>query len=117
MGIRHIQAIRSVLLGGAALTAMAGASLADGAPALGSVDIDQLAATSAPVLPSGSRLITISKTPQLEVPGLAPTPGEKARMGDTATTLRILPSSGAAGGGSISWSGYSSVGVIYNGSK
>jgi hypothetical protein len=36
-------------------------------------------------------------------------------MGPTATTIRILPATDAAGGGSVSWSGYTRAGVVYHG--
>lgn len=101
--------IRAILLASAALGAGAGLAMADG-----TVDIDQLAAQAAPVLPSGTRLMTISKTPHLEVPGLPLTTKEMKREGDAATTLRILPA-GDAANGAVSWSGYTRAGVVYHG--
>ena len=104
--------IRAILLGSAALCAVAGGAMADGA-----VDVDQLAAQAAPVSPSSTWLMTITKTPQLEVPGLPLTTKEKNREGGSATTLRILPAADAAANGAVSWSGYTRAGAVYHGSN
>lgn len=109
--------VRILLLSGVGLATLAPAAMAGGATLQDGVDIDQLAATSAPVLPAGSRLLSISRTPQPEVPGLPLSARDKAALGDTATTLRILPATGAPADGAISWSGYSQAGVIYRGSN
>ena len=103
--------IRAMLLGSAALAAVTGTAMADGA-----VDVDQLAAQAAPVAPS-TWLMTISKTPHLEVPGLPMTTKELKREGDRATTLRILPAADAAADGAVSWSGYTRAGTVYRGSN
>lgn len=104
--------IRAMLLGGAALGPVAGSAMADG-----SIDMDKLAAQAAPVLPPGSHVVVISRTAPLEVPGLPMTTKEKLREGPNATTLRILPATGAAADGAVSWSGYSRAGVVYHGSN
>lgn len=104
--------IRAILLGGVALGVAAGAALADG-----TVDIDKLAAQTAPVLPPGTHLMTIAKTPQPEVPGLPLSIKEKSRIGPSATTIRILPATDAPADGSVSWSGYTRAGVVYHGSN
>ena len=104
--------IRSMLLAGAALGAVAGTVLADDA-----VDLDELATQAAPVMLPGTRLMVISKTAPLEVPGLPMTTKEKLREGPSATTLRILPATGAAAGGAVSWSGYTRAGAVYHGSN
>lgn len=104
--------IRFMLLGTAALGVFAGAAMADGA-----VDVDKLAAQTAPVAPSSIWLMTISKTPDLEVPGLPLTTKEKNRAGTSATTLRILPAADAAASGAVSWSGYTRAGAVYHGSN
>ena len=104
--------IRSILLGGAALGAATVVALADN-----TVDLDKLASQVAPVLPPGTRLMTISQTPQPEVPGLPLTPKDKARMGPNATTIRILPATDAPAEGSVSWSGYTRAGVVYHGAN
>lgn len=104
--------IRAMLLGSAALCAVAGAAMADGA-----VDMDKLAAQAAPVLPPGSHVVVISKTAPLEVPGLPRTTREKLREGSSATTLRILPATGAPPDGAVSWSGYTRAGAVYHGSN
>ena len=104
--------IRAVLLGGVALGVAAGAALADGA-----IDMDKLAAQTAPVLPPGTHLLTISRTAQPEVPGLPLSTKEKSRMGPNATTIRILPATDAPADGSVSWSGYTRAGVVYHGSN
>lgn len=103
--------IRSVLLSGVAIAAATGIAMADGA-----VDVDQLAAQAAPVLPPGSQLLVISKTPQLEVPGLPMSTKEKNREGTSATTIRLLPA-GEPASGAVSWSGYTRAGAVYNGSN
>jgi len=114
-GIRNI---RAALLGTAALVALSGAASADGAPVSSpAVDLDQLAASAAPVLPAGSHLLTISKTRQPEVPGLPLSDRDLRRMSDNATTITILPATGGAPEGSVSWSGYTRAGVIYKGSN
>ncbi|PZF78508.1 hypothetical protein DK847_01470 [Aestuariivirga litoralis] len=102
----------AMLLAGVALVAQAGAAMADG-----TIDVDKLAAQAAPVLPPGTRLMVISKTAQPEVPGLPLSTKDLNRMGPNATTIRILPATGEAGDGSVSWSGYTRTGVIYQGSK
>ena len=107
--------IRTMLLSGVALAAVAGGAWAGGTTPPEAVDVDQLAAQAAPVLPPGTRLLTISKTPQPEIPGLPLSTKDKNRMGPDATTIRILPATDAASGGSVSWSGYSRAGVIYKG--
>lgn len=104
--------IRRMLLSSAALGAAAGLALADG-----TVDVDKLAAQSAPVLPLGSHLMVISKTSPLEVPGLPMTTKEKNREGPNATTITILPAAGAAADGAVSWSGYTRAGTVYHGSN
>ena len=104
--------IRAMLLGSAALAAVTGTAMADGA-----VDVNQLATQAAPVVPSGTWLMTISKTPHLEVPGLPMSTKELKREGARATTLRNTPPSDAAANGAVSWSGYSRAGVVYQGSK
>jgi hypothetical protein len=104
--------IRAMLLSGAALAASAGVAMADG-----TVDVDKLAAQSAPVLPAGTRLLVISKTAQPEVPGLPLSTKELKRMGPNATTIRILPATDAPADGSVSWSGYTRAGVVYKGSN
>ncbi len=107
--------IRTIMLGGVALGAMLGTAWAGGSTIPDALNIDELAASAAPALPRGTRLITMSKTPQPEVPGLPLSTRDKTRMGPTATTIRILPAADAASGGSVSWSGYSSAGVVYQG--
>lgn len=115
IGIRNI---RAALLGTAALMALATAAAADGAPVSSpAVDLDELAATAAPVLPPGSHLLTISKTKQPQVPGLPLSDRDLRRMGDHATTITILPAAGAPAEGAVSWSGYTRAGVIYKGSN
>ena len=109
--------IRAMLLGGVALSAAAGGAWAGGTAPPEAVDVDQLAAQTAPVLPLGTHLLTISKTPQPEVPGLPLSTKDKNRMGPNATTLRILPATDAPADGSVSWSGYTRAGVIYKGSN
>lgn len=104
--------IKSILLSGAALGAAASLAMADG-----TVDVDKLAAQSAPVLPPGTHLMVISKTPALEVPGLPMTTKEKLREGTSATTITILPAAGAAADGAVSWSGYTRAGAVYHGSN
>lgn len=104
--------IRAMLLSGVALGAAAGLAMADSA-----VDVDKLAAQTAPVLPPGTRLMVISKTPLLEVPGLPMTTKEKLREGPSATTLRILPATDAPADGAVSWSGYTRAGAVYKGSN
>jgi hypothetical protein len=107
--------IRTIMLSSVALGATLGATWAGGSTTLDAVDVDQLAASAAPALPAGTRLMVISKTPQPEVPGLPLSARDKIRMGPTATTIRILPATDAAGGGSVSWSGYNRAGVVYRG--
>lgn len=104
--------IRSILLGGVAFGAAAGMALADG-----TIDLEKLATQVAPVIPPGSRLMTISQTPQPEVPGLPLSTKDKARMGPSATTIRILPATDAPTEGSVSWSGYTRAGVVYHGAN
>ena len=104
--------IKSMLLSGVVLAAAVGTALADGA-----VDIDKLAAQSAPILPPGTRLLVISKTAQPEIPGLPLSTKDKLRMGPNATTIRILPATDAPADGSVSWSGYTRAGAVYHGSN
>ncbi|MCA3554158.1 hypothetical protein [Aestuariivirga sp.] len=108
--------IKAILMSGAALGAALGAAPGM-AVADGTVDVGKLAATAAPVQPSSMWLMTISKTPDLEVPGLPMTTKEKNREGTAATTLRIVPATGGPAKGSISWSGYTRAGVVYKGSN
>lgn len=104
--------IKAMLLTGAALGAAAGLAMADG-----TVDVDKLASQAAPVLPSSTWLMTITKTPNLEVPGLPLTTKEKNREGTAATTLRIIPAGDASASGAVSWSGYTRAGAVYHGSN
>ena len=104
--------IRAMLLASAALATSTGIAMADG-----TVDVDELAAQAAPVVPAGTWLMSISKTPHLEVPGLPMTDKEIKREGDRATTLRIIPSADAPSNGAVSWSGYTRAGVVYHGSN
>lgn len=112
---------RTILLGGCALCAMAAEARADGpatpAAQIESLDLQKLAIEAAPKLPPGSGLVTITRGPAPDVPGLPASPRDKAAFGDTATTLKIFPSAGAPASASVSWSGYASVGVVYSGSK
>jgi hypothetical protein len=103
--------IRAMLLGSAAIAAVTGAAMADG-----TVDVDQLASQAAPMAPS-TWLMTISKTPHLEVPGLPMSTKELKREGDRATTLRIIPATDAPANGAVSWSGYTRSGTVYRGSN
>ena len=107
--------IRAMLLGGVALGAVAGGAWANGAAPPEAVNVDELAAQAAPVLPAGTHLLTISKTPQPEVPGLPLSTKDKNRMGPNATTIRILPATEAPAGGAVSWSGYTRAGAVYKG--
>ncbi len=107
--------IRTIMLSGVALGATLGAAWAGGSAIPDAVNVDDLAASSAPSLPPGTQLMVISKTPQPEVPGLPLSARDKIRMGPNATTIRILPATDGAGGGSVSWSGYSRAGVVYHG--
>jgi hypothetical protein len=104
--------LRAMVLSGAALASLAGLAMADG-----TVDVDKLAAQAAPVLPTGSQWLTISKTAQPEIPGLPLSTKEKSRMGPNATTIRILPATDAPADGAVSWSGYTRAGVVYHGSN
>lgn len=104
--------IRAMLLGGAALGAVTCTTMADDA-----VDLDKLAGQATPVLPSGSRIVVISRTAPLEVPGLPMTTKEKLREGPNATTLRILPATGVPADSAVSWSGYTRAGAVYHGSN
>jgi hypothetical protein len=107
--------IRTIMLSSVALGATLPAAWAGGSTTPDAVNIDELAASAAPALPPGAQLMITSKTPQPEVPGLPLSARDKIRMGPTATTIRILPATDAAGGGSVSWSGYSRAGVVYHG--
>ena len=107
--------IRAMLLGGVALMAATGGAWADGSAPPEAVNVDELAAQAAPLLPLGTHLLTISKTPQPELPGLPLSTKDKNRMGPTATTIRILPATGAGSGGAVSWSGYTNAGAVYKG--
>lgn len=109
--------IATLLLSGAALGALSCGALAGGTTPSTGVDMNQLAATAAPVLPPGTSVLTISRTPQPVVPGLPLTAREKAAFGPTATTIQILPATGSAASGSVSWSGYTRAGVVYHGSN
>lgn len=109
--------IRSMLLSGAAIAALAGVAVADGTAPPDAINLEALAATAAPRLPDGSKLMSISRTAQPEVPGLPLSARDKAALGDTATTLRILPADGTGANGSISWSGYTRAGVVYQGTN
>lgn len=104
--------IRAMLVSGAALACTAGIALADG-----TLDIDKLAAQAAPLLPPVPQLLAITKSAQPEVPGLPLSTKDKSRMGPNATTIRILPATGAPADGSVSWSGYTRAGVVYHGSN
>lgn len=110
-----MRVIKAILLGGVALGAAAAGAWADGTVPPEAVNVDELAAQAAPVVPPGTHLLTISKTPQPEIPGLPLTTKDKNRMGPTATTIRILPATDAPAGGAVSWSGYASSGVVYKG--
>lgn len=107
--------IRTIMLSSVALGATLGTAWAGGSITPEAVNIDELAASAAPAMPAGTQLMIISKTPQPEVPGLPLSARDKIRMGPNATTIRILPATDAAGGGSVSWSGYNRAGVIYRG--
>lgn len=107
--------IRTIMLSSVALGATLGIAWAGGSTTPDAVNIDELAASAAPALPAGTQLMVISKTPQPEVPGLPLSARDKIRMGPNATTIRILPATDTAGGGSVSWSGYNRAGVIYRG--
>ena len=107
--------IRMIMLSGVALSATLVTAWAGGTTTADAVNIDELAARAAPALPPGTQLMVTSKTPQPEVPGLPLSTRDKLRMGPTATTIRILPATDAAGGGSLSWSGYRRAGVVYHG--
>jgi hypothetical protein len=106
---------RMIMLSSVALSATLLPAWAGGSTIPDALNIEELAASAAPALPPGAQLMVTSKTPQPEVPGLPLSAGDKIRMGPTATTIRILPATDAAGGGSVSWSGYTRAGVVYRG--
>ncbi len=107
----------TLMLSGAALGALSCSALADGTSTMGGVDVDKLAATAAPVIPAGTSLLAISKTPQPVVPGLPLTAREKAAFGPTANTITLVPAGNTSAGAAVSWSGYTRAGVVYHGSN
>ena len=112
-------AIRTALLSGVALAAATGVAHADELAALKAeivaLDARIAAMETAPQLPEGFRLLAISEGELQETPGAPLTARERAAYGGGATVISVLPTADAPAGASISWSGYTRAGVVYEG--
>lgn len=108
-----------VLLGSAAMAASAIATkadeLADLKSELAALDARLAAIEASPAAPEGFRLLTVSEGALVETPG-APLPARaRAAYGGHATFIGILPTAYAPAAASISWSGYTRAGLVYEG--
>lgn len=114
-----MQAARLLVMGGVAWAASAGAAAADELSAL-KAEIEALSARvaameSSPAVPEGYRLLSIGEGALQETPGAPLTARERAAYGGRATIISVVPSADAPLAASISWSGYTRAGVVYNG--
>ena len=110
--------IKTALLGGVAIAMSAAAAHADELDAL-KAQIETLnarvaAMETAPSVPAGYQLVTVSKGAQPQVPGLGLTAREIGAYGDKATTISVMPTADAPAGTTITWSGYARAGLVYN---
>jgi hypothetical protein len=112
-----MKSIKMALLGGAALAVTAAGAQADDLEAL-KAQIETLnqrvaAMESAPAIPAGYQLLTVSEGELKDIPGLEMTPGERRRAGSKATVISVLPTADAPVGTVITWSGRVTAGLVY----
>lgn len=113
-----MKTMKLALLGGAALAVSAVGAQADELTAL-KAQLETLnnrvaQLETAPQVPAGYNLMTISEGKATVVPGNELTASERRAYGDTATFISILPSADAAPAASIEWSGYVRTILGYN---
>jgi hypothetical protein len=112
--------IKMALLGGAAVAVTAAGAHANDLDAL-KAQIETLntrvaAMETAPAVPAGYQLIAVSEGEMRQAPGLGMTARELAAYGNKATIISVLPTADAPAGTTISWSGYTRAGLVYNNS-
>jgi hypothetical protein len=118
-----MKSIKLALMGGAALAVTSAVAHADELDAL-KAQIETLNARVAameatPSVPAGYSLLAISEGPRVNTPGLDITwkGSENAAYGNEATYITVLPTADAPAGATITWSGYTKAGVVYNNTK
>lgn len=104
-----MKTIKMALLGGAALAVMTAGAQADDLAAL-KAEIEALNSRvaqleTAPAVPAGYSLMSVSEADAYVVPGNANTK-EMARYGEKANVIGVLPTADAPAAASIEWSGY-----------
>ncbi len=111
--------IRLALLTSAALAAAAGAARADELTELkaemAALESRLAVMEAAPEVPQGFHLLSISQGALQETPGAPLSARARAAYGGHATFIGVLPTADAPAGPSISWSGYTRAGVVYEG--
>ena len=109
--------VRAVLLGGVALAAATGMARADELSDLkaeiAALDARMAAMDQSPQVPQSFRLLTVSEGALEETPGSPLSARERAAYAGRATIIGVLPTADAPGVASISWSGYTRAGVVY----
>jgi hypothetical protein len=113
--------VKSVLLGCSALLAATlqarADELSDLKASIESLDARIATMDAAPQVPAGFRLLSVSKGPLAEIPGVPLSPRERMSYSQKATVIGILPSADAPLGTTISWSGYARAAIIYHGTQ
>lgn len=109
--------MKLALLGGAALAVTTAAARADELADL-KAQIESMNARiaqleSAPAVPAGYQLLSISKGTQIAAPDLTISAHEAAEYGDRATVISVLPTADAPASTVITWSGFARAAVRY----
>ncbi|WP_421695378.1 hypothetical protein [Aestuariivirga sp.] len=70
---------------------------------------------TAPAVPAGYKLLTVSKGEALQVPGLDQSNQDRFSQGNRSTIISVMPTADAPAGTTISWSGYVRAAIVYTG--
>jgi len=113
-----MKSIKMALLGGAAVAVSAAGAHADELQDL-KAQVEALnarvaAMETAPSVPAGYQLLTISKGEAVKIPGLDQSDRDRVQNAN-ATVISVMPTADAPAGTQISWSGYVRAAIVYNG--
>lgn len=112
-----MKTMKVALLATAALAAVSVSARADDTAAI-KAQLEALTARiaqleSAPAVPTGFSLLTVSEGTQTVVPGLEVLNRDRAGSGDKATIIGVLPTADAPASTTIEWSGYVRAAIVY----
>ena len=112
-----MKTMKVALLATAAIAAVSVSARADDTAAL-KAELEALNARvaqleSAPAVPTGYSLLTITDSQASKIPGITETSKDVAAYGDKATVIGILPTADVPASTTIEWSGYVRAAIVH----